>query len=168
MAKCPRRATELLAGICLGCGWRATATEADSTPIEVQAPEPPPVYTPLKKRAAVPLPLLLGAGGVVAIAVVALALSGGNVLEPPGAAGAPSRDKAAIRAWLKENLPTGEWEEIRWEITPLPNKSETCYRLKLRTAGPFGETVHTRQFNVDGGQFLYSYDVTGVTMRGDP
>jgi hypothetical protein len=130
MARCPRCSTELLAGICLGCGWRSTATEADSTPIEVQTPEPPPVYRPKRRRPAVPLPLLLGAGGVVAIAVVALALSGGGPtnVRPDKAADKEEKaepgdvkvyppsaqDRKLITDYLAKNIADPDYEVLEW------------------------------------------------------
>jgi hypothetical protein len=47
-------------------------------------------------------------------------------------------DQALIRKYLRENTPTGKWEEIEWKI------DTTSTTLKLRTENKFrGKSIHT-------------------------
>jgi hypothetical protein len=66
----------------------------------------------------------------------------GNVSEPD------HEIRERVRAWLRENLDSGEWEEVRWwgskRIEPgyVPGQElYDCLRIKLRTKSPSGGTV---------------------------
>lgn len=54
-----------------------------------------------------------------------------------------SPEQKAVRAYLKENLPTGKWEEIRWWPTlpgtaVAPDWTGKVIRLKYRAENRFG------------------------------
>lgn len=46
-------------------------------------------------------------------------------------------EKEAVRRWLKENTPSGVWEEIRW-WGPIKKDDAMIIRLKYRTANRTG------------------------------
>lgn len=74
--------------------------------------------------------------------VVSLILSTGCLAQEAKPKESP--EQKAIRAYLKENLPTGKWEEVRWwPATALKSpdwKGWVAVRLKYRTANKFGAT----------------------------
>lgn len=52
-------------------------------------------------------------------------------------------EREKVRTWLKENTPTGEWEEVRWwrandVIYPGGRNPDRGIRLKYRTANELG------------------------------
>ncbi len=76
-----------------------------------------------------------------------------------------SPEQKAVRAYLKENLPTGKWEEIKW-WSVLPgtaiSKSQkgTVIRLKYRAENQFGgQSVYDHVYVlVDGKLYPHTND----------
>ena len=108
--------------------------------MRIKCPQCGGFYSPTPSRSNRGLPYLLGvfliflgfAGGSVGMVLVLDApRDAAGAKSPPGAAPTKedepavppakpitradeARIHAAVNAWLKENLPTGEWEEIKW------------------------------------------------------
>ena len=67
-------------------------------------------------------------------------------------------EQKAVRAYLKENLPSGKFEEIRWWPTKpataiAPDWSGTVVRLKYRTNNESGgQSVYDHVFTLNGGK----------------
>lgn len=80
-----------------------------------------------------------GAVGIVAaIAVVPQVTGKGSA--PQRAArrsAAEPAERETVRRHLRDNTPTGEWEEIEW-YPVIPIDSVSAIRLKYRTQNPFG------------------------------
>ena len=75
-------------------------------------PGPPPVAVHKPSKAGWwPYAIAAAVIGLVAVAVGTLPWPGSG---QPLLSTREGRDKAVTRQWLRENLPTGQWEEIRW------------------------------------------------------
>lgn len=108
---------------------------------------------------------------VAAIAVLSTTLAAQEAKKqdaPRPAADKPkeSPEQKAVRAYLKENLPTGKWEEIKWWPT-LPGTAiasdwgGTVTRLKYRAANQFGGMAvydHVYTFNSKGKMTVHGDD----------
>jgi hypothetical protein len=82
-------------------------------------------------------------GSVVSVSLVAIAISGFVLAQDVGKA-KESPEQKAVREYLRENLPTGKFEEVRW-YQPTRIKYEgkpgpVAIRLKYRSQNNFGGT----------------------------
>lgn len=71
--------------------------------------------------------------------------------------------KERVRAWLRENLNTPEWDEVAWE-EPIENEDfgRTQYSIKIRTPSPEGGKVLKRFIFLirhDDGELLDAREV---------
>lgn len=69
-------------------------------------------------------------------------------------------EQKAVRAYLKENLPTGKWEEIKWwgpvRLMDDGKPSNLAVRLKYRSANEFGGmSVHDDVFEFVGKRMIH-------------
>jgi hypothetical protein len=83
-------------------------------------PEPPPVAVHRPSKAVWwPYAIAVAVVGLVTVALAVLPWPGRSqpLLSTSTREG---RAKDAVRQWLKENLPTGKWEEIEWKFDPNP------------------------------------------------
>lgn len=110
-------------------------------------PTPPPIVVATAKprhrrqqgnRSILPILGVVVAAVLVLVGVGALVLRG-DLSSVVSGLGVATPEQRAVRAWLKENLDTPEWEEVRW--WPAVNHGSSrnrLLRLKFRTENPFG------------------------------
>jgi len=89
---------------------------------------------------------------------------------PGKTAAKESPEQKAVRAYLKENLPTGKWEEVRWypvvRLIDNGKPSSPAIRLKYRTENQFGGTsLRDDVFEFTGKRMIYHGPDSVVNMN---
>jgi hypothetical protein len=103
------------------------------------------------------------------VACVAVALFFVLRFRSPGGLG--FAEQREIRTFLKENLDSGEWDEVRWYL-PAKNGSSKLIRVKIRSKNRFGaselfDLVFSfdgqgfRSWGNDSSMFYYFWDASG-------
>lgn len=87
--------------------------------------------------------------GFVTIMLASMAIA--NAQEQKGAKPRETAEQKLVREYLKENLPTGKWEEIKWwgpkQIRNGDEEGPLAVRLKFRAANEMGNmTVYDDVF----------------------
>ena len=119
--------------------------------------------------------IYVGIAAAVLLLVLVGALSLTSVITSV-ASSVTDPDLAAVRQYLRENTPTGKWEEIRWWParkvgggSKYWSEHRIC-RLKFRTENPFGGRAVMDQvfiFNPDDNHVSLAHDGFQLTRASD-
>ena len=97
------------------------------------------------------------------------------MIQPGRALGTP--EQQAVRAWLRENNNSSQWEEVRWFIVEkektrwFPDEYQgpkvSVVRLKYRTQGLGGTVLLDEYFAVLSGNVVENGSVSGVEQLAE-
>lgn len=106
----------------------------------------------------------------VALSFFALAATTGCLAQGAPGNAKESPEQKQVRSYLKENLPTGKWEEVRWwpvvRLIDNGKPSNAAIRLKYRTENQFGGTsLRDDVFEFTGKRMIYHGPDSVVNMN---